>query len=255
MKRNVRNTGIAGALIAALVLPATALAAEHDGQWHVSGELYLWGADAEISTAAGQEIDADFNDVVDNLEMAFMGTLGARKDRVSWFGDVMYVGIGASKTVPATIPGVPTPLDASVSLEQDAWIVTAGGGYAVSDSEHHFFDLTGGVRYFNLKTDIGIDFGGGLAGNLSDSSDVLDAFVGIKGRADLSDRWYLGYYADIGTGQSDLTWQVLADFNYEFSKVDLGFGYRILEWRLDGEGFLDEFQISGPYAGIIFKFK
>lgn len=187
--------------------------------------------------------------------MAFMGTLGARKDRVSWFGDIMYVGIGASKTVPATIPGVPVPLDAKVKLEQDAWIVTAGGGYAVSDSEHHFFNLTGGVHYFNLKTDIGMDFGGGLADSLSDTSDVLDAFVGIKGRADLSDRWYLGYYADVGTGQSDLTWQVLADFNYEFSKVDLGFGYRILEWRLDGKGVLDKFQISGPYAGIVFKFK
>jgi hypothetical protein len=34
----------------------------------------------------------------------------------------------------------------------------------------------------------------------------------------------------------------------------LVFGYRILEWRLDGKGVLDEFQISGPYAGIIFNF-
>lgn len=255
MKRNIRNTSIAGALIAALVLPATALAAEHDGQWRVGAEIYLWGADTEITAAAGQEVDASFNDVIDNLEMAFMGSLGARKDRWSWFGDVMFVGIEASNTVPATIPGVPTPVDASVRLEQDAWIVTAGGGYELSSTSDSNVDFVGGIRYFDLTTDVRVDLGGGLTGAVVDSSDVLDAVVGIKGQTGLAHKWTLGYYADVGAGQSDLTYQAVVDFNYAYSKVAVGFGYRFLKWELDRKGYLDDFQISGPFVGLIFRFK
>lgn len=255
MKRNVRSTSIAGAFIAALVLPATALAAEHDGQWRVGAEIYLWGADTEISTAAGQEVDASFNDVIDNLEMAFMGALVARKDSWSWFGDVMYVGIDGSNTVPATIPGVPDPIDASVRLEQDAWIVTAGGGYELSSTSDSNVDFVAGIRYFDLSTDVTVDLGGGMAGSVRDSSDVLDGVVGIKGRTGLAHKWTLGYYADVGTGQSDLTYQALIDFNYAYSKVALGFGYRFLKWDFDGKGYLDDFQISGPFVGLIFRFK
>jgi len=71
----------------------------------------------------------------------------------------------------------------------------------------------------------------------------------------LGDKWYLNYYADIGTGESDLTWQALAGVNYTLSKVDVGVGYRILQWQLDGSGYLDEFEISGPYALLAIKFK
>ena len=255
MKRNVRNIGIAGALLAAMGLPATATAAEHDGQWHVTGELYLWGADTKLKSAAGQGVEVDFDDVVSNLEMAFMASLGARKDRWSWFGDVMYVGIDASETVPAKIPEIPTPLNATVKLEQDAWIVTLGGGYEISSTPDSHFDVTAGLRYFSLETDVSADLGGGLSGSVHDESDVLDAVVGLKGRARLGDKWYLNYYADIGTGESDLTWQALAGVNYTLSKVDVGVGYRILQWQLDGSGYLDEFEISGPYALLAIKFK
>ena len=53
MKRSAQNIGFASVLLAAALLPATVFAAEHDGQWHVNGELYLWGADTELTTVAG----------------------------------------------------------------------------------------------------------------------------------------------------------------------------------------------------------
>ncbi len=167
----------------------------------------------------------------------------------------MFVGIEASNTVPATIPGVPTPIDASVRLEQDAWIVTAGGGYELSSTSDSNVDFVGGIRYFDLTTDVRVDLGGGLAGAVVDSSDVLDAVVGIKGQTGLAHKWTLGYYADVGAGQSDLTYQAVVDFNYAYSKVALGFGYRFLKWDFDGKGYLDDFQISGPFVGLIFRFK
>lgn len=255
MKHSVRTTSIAVALLLATALSGSAIAATHDGQWRVGAEIYLWGADTNITTAPGQDVEVEFDDVVSNLEMAFMGALVARKDRWSWFGDLMYVGIDASNTVPATIPGVPTPLDAAVRIEQDAWIVTVGGGYELSSTSDSNVDFVGGIRYFDLSTDLSVDFGGGLAGTLNDSSDVLDVVVGIKGQTALAHKWTLGYHADVGTGDSDLTYQALVDFNYSFSKVALGIGYRFLKWDLDDKGYLDDFQISGPYVGLIFRFK
>lgn len=254
MKRSARKGSLFVASAAALMLPALA-AADNDGRWHVSGEVYLWGADANVTQTNGQEIEADFNDVIDALELGFMGTLGARKGDWSWFGDLIFVAVDARNTVPVTGPAIPAPIDAYLKFEQDAWVVTAGGGYVMSESETHRIDFAAGVRYFDLETDIGVDLGIAPAIAVSDSSNVLDGFVGVKGYADLSDRWYMGYYADVGTGESDLTWQALVDFNYQFTHFDVGVGYRILEWQFDGKGLLDDFRISGPYAGLVFNFK
>lgn len=110
-------------------------------------------------------------------------------------------------------------------------------------------------RYFDLETNIGVDLGIGPAVDVSDSSSVLDAFVGVKGYADLGERWHMTYYADVGTGESDLTWQALVDFNYEFSKFDVGIGHRVLGWQSDGKGLIDDLRFSGPYAGMAFNFK
>lgn len=255
MKRRIRNIGLVAALLTAATLPGTALAEPHDGQWHIDGELYLWGAGADITMASGQDVEVDFDEVLSDLELAFMGVLGARKDRWSVFGDVMFIGVDASETVPVTIPPNTTPIDAVVSIEQDAWIVTIGGGYELKSTSNSNIDFLGAIRYFDLSTDLKVDLGGKNVGTLHDSSDVTDVVVGIKGRAGLGHSWILGYYADVGAGGSDLTYQALIDINYQFNKVALGVGYRFLKWELDGKGALDDFQVSGPFAGILYRFK
>ena len=87
----------------------------------------------------------------------------------------------------------------------------------------------------------------------SDSEHVLDGIVGLRGMTALSDKWYVNYHADIGTGDSDLTWQALVGLNYRFSNVDAAFGYRYLKWELNDDTF-DDLDISGPYAGVRFGF-
>jgi hypothetical protein len=255
MKRHPFSSILFVASIAALALTGQAAAAGDDGDWQVSGKVYLWASDTRVSTTQGQEVVAEFEDVIDDVELAFMGSLGARKDRWSWFGDILFVAIDARDTLPVNGPGIAGPVDADVKYEQDVLVLTAGGGYTIAESDSYRFDVAAGVRHLDLQTDIGVDLGIGPGIDVSDSSEVLDGFVGVKGYADLGDRWYLYYYADIGAGESDLTWQALVDFNYEFSKFDVGIGYRILRWQADGEGLIDDFGFSGPYAGMAFNFK
>ena len=250
-----RKTVVILAAVTAFVLSGHAAVAQDHSDWRVSGKVYLWASDTNVSTTQGQEVEAEFEDVIDDLELAFMGSLAARKDRWSWFGDVLFVAIDARDTIPVTGPGIPVPLDADVKYEQDVLVLTLGGGYTVSESESYRFDVAAGARHLDLETNIGADLGIGPAIDVFDSSSALDGFVAVKGYADLSDRWYVSYYGDIGTGDSDLTWQALVDFNYEFSKVDVGVGYRILEWQSDGKGLIDDLRFSGPYAGMAFNFK
>ena len=44
----------------------------------------------------------------------------------------------------------------------------------------------------------------------SGDGDVWDAVVGIRGQFELSGRWFMPFHLDVGTGDSDVTWQTTA---------------------------------------------
>ena len=89
---------------------------------------------------------------------------------------------------------------------------------------------------------------------VSDSGDVWDAIAGVKGQVNLTEKWYIPFYGDIGTGDSDLTWQAFAGIAYKFKKVDVVLAYRYLYWDFDNNDVFDDLNLSGPYAGIKFVF-
>ena len=71
---------------------------------------------------------------------------------------------------------------------------------------------------------------------------------------DLSDKWYLSCYADVGAGDSKLTWQAWPGVGYRFEKVDVVAGYRHLAWETDDGDTLDDLNFSGPMLGVKFRF-
>lgn len=255
MKRRARTSSLMAGIVAAFALPIVATAADNDDDWHVKGELYVWGTSVDTTQTDGQASEVEFDDILDSLEFGFLGAAAISKGRWQWYVDLISVQLEDSETVPLPVPGIPVPVDANVKVEVDQLVVNAGGGYTITGSGKNRVDLMFGARYIDLDTDVGIDLGVVPAIAVSDSNDLLDGFVGIEGYADLSDRWYMGYYADIGTGDSDYSWQALIELKYEFSRVDAGVGYRVMHWELDGDGLLDDFRLSGPYVGVLFSFK
>ena len=138
-----------------------------------------------------------------------------------------------------------------------SWIVTLAGGYAAVKSEGAVLSVIFGARYLDLDAHLEFDING-LKEPFSGAGHVWDGIVGMRGRVDLSKRWYFSNYLDMGTGASDFTWQALPGFAYQFKLLDVAFGYRYLDWSFDendpgGETFAD-LDVGGPYAGVKFKF-
>ena len=230
-------------LLMALVMgyAATAPAAESSpaDSWEFAAEVYLWGASIGGETASDSDVDIDFGDLLDNLEMAFMGTFGARKNNWSFLVDVIYLDVKDEGSVDG-IGG---------SVELRGWVVTPDVGYTVLKGDRGHLDLHVGARYLYLESDIRLGPDG-----IDESDNIWDGIIGVRGRVNLTDKLYLPYYLDIGTGGSEMTWQASAGLGYQFKHFDIVAGYRYLEWDFDDSAVFDNLDFNGPYAGVKFFF-
>ncbi len=254
---------LAACLVGAILLPAAATparaeTAESADRWRFDAALYFWGASIGGRSSTGTDIDVDIDDIVDNLDGAFTGILGARKGKWSFMADLIYLSLADDEKGVATVPvgpGASASIDAGVDLE--GRVVTLSGARNVMDSEQATFDLLVGARYLKLESDLTLDVGGPAPPNrqtFSDSGSVWDAIIGINGQIKLADKWYLSLYGDVGTGDSKTTWQAYAGIGYRFSKVDLELAYRRIEWDFDDRHLFDDLNFSGPFAGLNIRF-
>jgi len=77
--------------IAGVVAQAADPATSDD--WQFNAGLYLWGAGLNGETSAGSDFDISFGDLINNLNMAFMGNFEARKSKWSLAADVIYLNV------------------------------------------------------------------------------------------------------------------------------------------------------------------
>ncbi len=232
----------------AVAVPVSAADSRSADEWKFDAAIYMWGASMDITPDGGDSIHISFNDILDNLDMTFMGMLNARKGKLSMFTDVIYMNLSDDVTGSAKILNQNIQTDINIGMK--AWIVTAAGGYNLVDNGKYSLDLLGGARYINV--DVPLKFRR-LGRKTTPSGDLWDGIVGVRGKVNLADKWYLNYYADGGTGDSSSTWQGLAGLNYQFDKFEAGFGYRYLTWNMNDRD-LEDLTVKGPYAGVRFLF-
>ena len=244
---------LAALLVSFLLLVDEALAEEPSQEWDFYGEAYFWAATLEAETTDGEDVDVSFSDILEHLNYGAMGAVGAEKGRWIIAADGIYLNLESDESSQQSIGGTLTRLDADVDIQ--GFISTAAVGYDLLDSDNTTLHLLGGGRYLWLDFDLDVEAGSGGV-DFSDSNSWVDGIVGLRGRTQVADGWHLVYHGDIGTGESDLTWQLLGAVNYRFRNVDLVLGYRYLGWNFDaGENdVLDELSIHGPMAGVKFSF-
>ncbi|MEL7451264.1 MAG: hypothetical protein AAFN78_18775 [Pseudomonadota bacterium] len=247
-------------LSVALALGTISEARAQDSEWEHALAVYLWAAGIDGRTASGQDVDVDFDTLLDALEIGGMASYQARKGKWSFLGDIIYMELSDSQQLDLLPPVGPGPVNVTTDTTADVegLIFQAAAAYNVAENGDSRTDIVFGARYLDLSTDITLDFNLDPAPNvsrqLSTSGDALDAFVGVKGNVALSERWFLPYYVDIGAGDSEFTWQALGGVAFKASSwADITLVYRHIDWDLDGGG-VDDISFSGAALGVIFRF-
>lgn len=218
-------------------------------KWEYTGFIYLWGAGIGGETVTGEDVDVSFSDILDNLDFGVMGSIEARNGPWAILGDAIYLNIEDDKDADFG-PGIPVSVDADI----DGTVFAASLGYDFIDSGQYRLNGFGGFRYLDMDTTVNIGIGSG-SDRLNDSFNNLDGIVGLRGVYMISDQWDLIYYGDIGTGDTDLTWQAAVAVDYKFDNWAVTFGYRHLAWEdLNGSDTLADIEFSGPFLGAKFSF-
>jgi hypothetical protein len=222
--------------------------------WEFSAAIYLWGAGIGGKTASGSEVDVSFDDLFDNLNSAFMGTFEARKDKWLVITDLIYMDLAADKKTEVTIP---INVTGEADMDLTGKIFQLAGGYNLHADDRSRIDLIAGARYLDLDMDTSINITGPLQNRpikISESGDVWDGIVGVKGQYALGQRWSIPYYVDVGTGQSEFTWQAMMGVGFNAAKwLDIALVYRHLAWEVDGD-IIDNINFTGPALGAVFRF-
>lgn len=217
-------------------------------EWEFGAEIYLWGASINGTTGTGSPLSIDFNDILDNLRMAGMGTFAARHDKWTFLTDLIYLDANKKNL------GIAGPNGGSIdSLGMKSWIVQPIVSYAVHETDSDRFEILAGARYIWIETPLGLSLPNFPNQKISPSDKAWNAIIGVRGTHNFTDKWMGTYHLDIGTGDSDSTWQGIVGLAYDFDTYAIHAGYRYLDWDHGGES-IDDLNLGGVFAGVRFKF-
>jgi hypothetical protein len=261
---------------AVAVGPATALAQSpqtgwDSGKWEFAATIYGWvpsvgGKMSFPVDPAGANINVDPHQILDSLKFTFMGSLDAHNGKWGAFTDFIYIDLGGNKsqTRDFAIGGHPIPVGVTADLNLDlkGIVWTLAGEYRVASDTAWKVDVLAGARYLDIKPTLGYSINGdlgpiGLPGR-SGSKEIRatdwDGIVGVKGRYAFGDdrKWFVPFYLDVGTGQSDLTWQGAAGVGYSFQWGEVLAMWRYLDYNFKTESDLQELNFNGAMLGVTF---
>ena len=81
-----------------------------------------------------------------------------------------------------------------------------------------------------------------------------DAIIGVRGRAALgASRWFVPFYADMGTGDSDFTWQAMTGVGYAFGWGDVVGAWRHVDYKMKSGQPLQSINFDGPSIAAVFR--
>lgn len=248
--------------LAACGMPFAAQAEE----WEFSLSPYIWLPTISLGSTEvdegggpgdGSDVEIGPVDYLDALDFALMLSGDVRKDRLVLMADIVYVDFGIdNKDIDVGRPSGPVAGDYSAGLSGS--VFTLSGGWSFYDTDRHRIDGLLGWRRFNLTLDLFGDLDSGEQLDITNDLDFNDGFVGINGRYKLGsgDRWALRYYTDVGTGESNLTWQAVLGIAYAFDWGDLYADFRHVDYDFGDNDELQEVTgfLSGPAFGATFRF-
>jgi hypothetical protein len=276
LRLGIAALSIAGAALAPTTASAqTQAAGMQDGKWQFSASIYGYlptiGGSTTFPGLPGSpspSLNVDAQTIIDNLKMVFMGSLDMHNGQWGLWNDVLYMNVGNSKSATrdfSLINGnIPATASANLSLDIKSTIWTIAGEYRLYSSDPAWTnDLLFGARMFDMTNTLGYSFSGavgshplaGRSGSVAVSKTLWDGIVGVKGRYAFgaSREWFVPYYLDVGTGQSQSTWQAAAGIGYKFGWGELTGLWRYMDYNMKSGSPIESLNLNGPQIGATFR--
>ena len=214
--------------------------AQAESEWkHTLVPLYLWASGIEGTSQIGPvsaPVSIKFEDAIDNLDSGLTVHYEANKDQWGVLVDIFHLSLAPEGLLP-------NGATAGVDLTNN--IYELGGVYRPSSMNGA--EVLFGLRGIDLEMEAGI--GGAPKRTLIDDSWV-DAFVGLRGTASLSNKVSLVGRGDVGAGGSDFVWNAALLLDYRFNKNFSMFGgYRWLGYDYETGSGPDYFSYDVTYEG------
>ena len=252
---------ILAVMLMSFAFTSSALAGENQTEqddWTYFLQLNLFAPDIDIETTLDQDITLSISDILDNLDMVYLGTFGASKNKWTFLVDVNLLNLGFDDTL--TILDNPLVSVEVIDVEMSAWSVTPIVSYNLLDTPRVSFDVLTGARYLYIKLEADLVkslLSSTTVDSISESGHNWNGIIGGRGNIYLKGNWFMPYYFDVGTGDIDLTWQAWTAIAYKFEDFALSLGYRHIEWDFDDDpagDLIENLSASGPMIGIKYWF-
>lgn len=235
----VVSPGIAGA--------QTGASAPDDWEFALTPFLWASGMDGTVGLAGQQaDFEASAQDLIKQLDFAFMTNFEGRGGRWSFSIDFEYTDLGKDVTVENANVAAQNP-----RLDMKMTIVEGDVGYQVANS----VDVLGGVRTVSASAGLVTD-----TGTLTEvDGGFTDPIVGARFRRNISEKFWVNVRGDVGGfgAGSDFSWFVGAAGGFRVSKlISLDFGYRIWDFDYESDDDLKrlDLKLAGFGGGLTFHF-
>jgi hypothetical protein len=276
MLKRFRGDSIAACCLSVL-LSAQACAAPDvivtsDDSWQFDLAINLWSLTLDGTTrypiSGGDDMTTNTGSLYDKLKMAFLGSFEVHKGDWSGFTDISYVLLGDSKQNVRNIElggtQIPAGVNSDIRFDLKGAVWELAGAYRVVNTQPMNMEVFAGMRLLAITMTVSGDLSGNVGtiplANQHFSSEVnptiVDGIVGAKGRIHLSadNTWFLPYYFDIGTGQSDYTLEAMGGLGYAFKWGDVTATYRYLDYHLKSADNVETLSVFGPVIAVVFHF-
>lgn len=223
--------------------------------WECWGSLYGWATalEGDVSIRGhNAPVDLGFDEILDNIDFAFMGTFGIARDRWSFLADGFYAKLGSSVSAGTS----------HLDVEMEQFIGNFVVGYNLASTAATRVDVYAGMRVNSLSADLDIDIIGPWGQRQRQSSHSasktwVDPIVGVRLQQQLSEKFFFRVLGDVGgfNVSSDFTWQAMAAFGYRICEGgDLVLGYRGIGTDYTDGGFGYDVISHGLLLGFEYKF-
>lgn len=235
------------ALASALCLPASAQAGDWD--WTIAPYVWIAGIDTDIHTdvpPSGAANDREFDDILEDLDGAFMIHAEGQGDTFGVLADFMFLGLSDGNDGP--VFHTESDLDARVFDLAMVW--------SPGPERYHGFEVLAGLRYVDLDVSLELDPVNPAFNTVTVHPDDTfnDFLIGGRYTWALSERWGMTLRADTSFGDTEGTWNLSGSLLYRTDHGAWVFGYRYMNGEFETGASDVDVSLYGPVIGYAFAF-